>query len=326
MPDALVTGASGFVGGALVRRLVADGGDVRALVRSTAAAEAVERLGAHAVIGDLLDEDSLRGLADACRTVFHAAGLNATCLRRPARLDRVNVDGTVALLRAAARSNVRRVVYTSSAATIGEPAGTVATEDAPHRGRYLTAYERSKHRAEVAALDEAERLGLDLVSVNPSSVQGPGRAGGSARFLIHALRPGVRLAVRTTVSLVYVDDCVEAHLRADRSGRPGARYLVSGWTAPVEELLEILGIVVGRDIRARWVPRRAAALAATLAGAAWWLAGRDAPVCAETARALLHDHAVDGGKAERDLGLRYTPPAEWLTATVAWFRAQGLLE
>jgi dihydroflavonol-4-reductase len=325
MPDALVTGASGFIGGAITRRLVAEGRSVRALIRDPAHSDPLTMLGAEPVIGDLTDPRSLAAACRGCTTVFHVAGLTGACRRRPGDLERVNVDGTIAVVRAAADTGVGRVVYTSSGATIGEASGTVGTEATPHRGRYLSAYERSKHLAERAATAESARLGVDLVSVNPSSVHGPGRSDGTARLLIRALRPGIRLGVRTRVSLVSIGDCVEAHLLAERVGRSGERYLISGWSATTDQVVRTLERVSGRALPVRWVPRWTVVPAASILGAAWALARRDAPICRETARTLVHGHTFDGSRAERELGLRYTEPEAWLAETVRWFAEQGLV-
>ncbi|MCJ7725508.1 MAG: NAD-dependent epimerase/dehydratase family protein, partial [Acidimicrobiia bacterium] len=179
----------------MLRRLIADGRRVAALVRTPEAADAVQALGATPVRGDVRDPDTLRAAMEGCQVVYHASGVNAFCLRDPSEMMRVNIDGSVNVVRAAAVSGVTRVVYTSSAAAIGEAAGTVGSEESPHRGFHHTWYERSKHEAEVAVLAEAERLGVEVVSVNPSSVQGPGRRSGTARILIGYLGGRLRFAV-----------------------------------------------------------------------------------------------------------------------------------
>ena len=124
--------------------------------------------------GDLFDEGALVAGMHGCDTVFHVAGVNAMCLRDPNAMLRTNVDGSASVVQAAARAGVARVVFTSSAATIGEPRGVVGTEDTPHRGTFLSAYERSKFLAERRVLELGAELGVDVVCVNPSSVQGPG--------------------------------------------------------------------------------------------------------------------------------------------------------
>ncbi len=145
---ALVTGGSGFVGGALLEALAAQGREVRALARTKDAMAAVEARGGRPVRGDVLDIGSLVEGMRGCEVVFHAAGVNAVCVRERRPMYRVNVEGSGNVIRAARVAGVGRVVYTSSAAAIGEARGAVGREDTPHRGWYLSHYERSKHLAE----------------------------------------------------------------------------------------------------------------------------------------------------------------------------------
>lgn len=324
MPDAFLTGGTGFVGGALLRRLVAEGWRVRALARAPDGLDLVRSLGAEGVEGDLGDGAALRRGMAGCRVVFHAAGVNAMCLPDPAPMYRANVDGAAEVVRAAAAAGVDRVVHTSSAVTIGEEAGVTATEATPHRGSYLSHYERSKHLGEQAVLAEGSRTRVEVVCVNPSSVQGPGRTGGTARLLIGYLSGRLRWTADATFSLVFVDDCTRAHLLAEGRGAPGERYLVSGATLTVPDALALLGRVAGVERKVRSRPAWAASTGATLGGWAWHLAGRQAPVCREMARVLRHGAAYDGSKATRELGLSYTPLEEWLRTTVEWYRAEGL--
>ncbi|HXF35719.1 MAG TPA: NAD-dependent epimerase/dehydratase family protein [Actinomycetota bacterium] len=323
--EALVTGASGFVGGAVVRRLRAEGRTVRALVRSDDAARAARAAGARPVSGDVLDPTSLLEAMRGCGVVFHAAGVNAMCAPDPEAMLRTNVEGTANVVRAAAAAGVRRVVHTSSASTIGEPAGTVGREDTPHRGRYLSAYERSKHRAELRALELGRALGLDVVCVNPASVQGPGRTGGTARLLLEAVRGRLPFVVDARFTVVDVEDCALGHLLAADRGRPGERYLLAGATLTVREALELFERVAGSRPRVRFVPPRAALIAAGAVEAAARAVGRPPPVCREMVRTLLHGHAYDGGRAARELGLTYTPIEETLRRTLAWYVEQGML-
>lgn len=323
--DAFLTGATGFIGGALLDRLLASERSVTALVRTPAVAERLARRGVEPVVGDLLDHHSFAAALAGCRTVFHVAGLNAMCLRDPERLDSVNVGGTRAVVRAAADAGVGRVVYTSSAATIGERRGVVATETTPHRGSYNTAYERSKHRAEVAAFEESDRLGVPLVSLNPSSVQGPGRTGGTARILLAFLRGRLRFATDTSMSLVYIGDVIDAHVAAESRGVAGERYLVSGWTTSVAGAVAQMREVTGQDADVRYLPGWLLEVAGALTGGLWRVARRDAPLCREMVRALRHGHTYDGSRASRELGIAYTPPADWFAETIAWYRSEGLI-
>ena len=167
---ALVTGGTGFVGGGVVGALVQRGWDVVALSRTEAGAGALASAGARPALGDLAEPEAIHRAAAGCEVVFHAAGLNASCLPDPTPLVRINVEGTRNVLEAAARAGVRRFVHTSSAAAIGEPAGVVGHEGTRHRGWFLTASERSKFQAERLVLERGPELGLDVVCVDPSSV------------------------------------------------------------------------------------------------------------------------------------------------------------
>ncbi|NNM97956.1 MAG: NAD-dependent epimerase/dehydratase family protein, partial [Candidatus Dormibacteraeota bacterium] len=201
MPEqTLVIGGTGFIGGAILSSLVADQVPVRATVRG--GAEVVRAAGAEPVPADLLDLPSLSQAMAGCSLVYHAGGLNSMCPREPGRLFEVNVQGSANVITAAAQAGVRRVVYTSSAAALGERRGTVATEDSPHRGRFLSQYERSKYLAELKVLELGAKLGVEVVCVNPSSVQGPGRTRGTARWLIRYADGRLGWMVDTRVSLL----------------------------------------------------------------------------------------------------------------------------
>jgi dihydroflavonol-4-reductase len=240
-------------------------------------------------------------------------------------LYRGNVDGTRNLVRAAGAAGARRVVYTSSAATIGEEAGTLATERSPHRGRFLSHYERSKHEAERAARAEAARAGVELVAVNPASVQGPGRTRGTARILIDALNGRLRAVVDSRLSVVDVADCAEGHLLAEARGAPGERYLLSGATLTVREAVALLARIAGSDELPRRLPGPVAMAMAAAVEAGARARGRRPPVCREMVRTILHGHRYDGSRAARELGLAYTPIEASLRRAAEWYVAEGLV-
>lgn len=321
----LITGAGGFVGRAVLDRLVASGRTVRALARSDASAAALAEAGAEPVRGDILDPASLEWALRGAEVVYHVAGVNGFCLRDPRELFRANVDGTRNVVLAAGAVGARRVVYTSSAATIGEARGVVATESSPHRGHYLSAYERSKHEAERAALAAAAQAGVELVSVNPASVQGPGRTRGTARILIDALNGRLRMVVDSRLSIVDVADCAEGHLLAERHGVPGERYLLSGVTMTVREAVALLGRIAGHEEHPRRLPPPVAMALATGVEGIARLRRRRPPVCREMVRTILHGHHYDGSRATRELGLAYTPIEQSLRRTVDWYVAAGLV-
>jgi dihydroflavonol-4-reductase len=322
---AFVTGGSVFVGGALLRRLVEEGREVRALARSAEAAAAVTDAGARPVDGDVFDRTALVDAMRGCATVFHVAGVNAMCTRDPTSMIRTNVDGAAAVVRAAADAGVGRVIYTSSAATIGEPRGVAANEQTQHRGRFLSEYERSKFLGEEQVLALGLELDIEVVSVNPSSVQGPGRTGGSARLLIGLADARVAVTVDTFLSVVDIDDCTQAHLFAEDRGRPGERYLVSGASLTTRRAVALVRSFAGRPRRVLRVPRSFASLAGVVAGWGSRVVGRDLPFCSELARTLLHGHRYDASRAVRELGLTYRPVEDTVARTLGWYADHGLI-
>jgi len=320
-----VTGGSGLVGGALVARLIHRGDDVVALARSDEAAAKLEAKGARTVRGDILDEAAMTEGMRGSDLLYHVAGINTFCPTDPAALFHANVRGAEIAVRAAKAAGVRRIVLTSSAATLGEEGGTVGTEKSPHRGSYMSVYERSKHEGEVAALAAAKNAGIELVAVLPSSVQGPGRAGGTGRILIAYLNGKLKAFVDTRISLVDIDDTIEAHVLAAERGKPGERYLISGATITSLEALDIVSGIGGVRHDVRLLPAPVARVVGAAVEAGFRVRGKKPPVCREMIRTLLHGHNYDGSYAAAELGLSYTPVEDTLRRTIEWARSEGLV-
>jgi dihydroflavonol-4-reductase len=217
------------------------------------------------------------------------------------------------------------VVYTSSAATLGERKGTVGSEQSPHRGWFLSNYERSKYEAERDVLETAGELGVEVICLNPASVQGPGRATGSTRLLLDYLNGRLKVVVDSTLSLIDIADCVTGHMLAASRGKPGERYVLSGASLTVREGLALLGRIAGVELPVRTLPPSFAMAVATVAEAVARARRRTPRVCRELARTITHGHAYDGSKAVAELGLRYTPIEETLRRTIEWWVEQGLV-
>jgi dihydroflavonol-4-reductase len=326
MTKVFVTGGSGLVGGALVKQLVERGDEVTALARSDEAAAKLETAGARTVRGDVFDEPALKAGMIGNELVYHVAGINTFCPTDPAALFHVNVRGAELAVRAAHAAEVPRVVLTSSAAALGEAEGTVGNEDSPHRGSYMSVYERSKHEGEVAAFAAARAVGLDLVAVNPSSVQGPGRAGGTGRIMIAYLNGKLKVFVHTRLSIVDIDDTVQGHILAAERGRPGERYVINGATLLAEEALGIVNRIAGVQHAVRFIPPAGARVLAAGVEAGFRARGKKPPLCREMMRTMLHGHRYDGARATRELGLQYTPVEDTFRRTIDWARAEGLLK
>lgn len=317
-----VTGGSGVVGRAVVRHLVASGEEVWALARSAGSEGVLTDLGARVVTGDLLDRSALDRLMKGRDVVYHVAGVNEMCSREPERMWRVNVEGTTSALEAARSGGVRRFVLTSSATAIGEESGTVGHERSKHRGHFLSEYERSKTVSERLALDRV--TDVEVVAVNPSSVQGPGRSTGTGALFL-ALARGAPFAVDVTVSVVDIDDCARGHLLAAEHGVPGERYILSGHVVTVREAIGEINRLLKRRSRPFMLKPSVIRTSAPLVESVFRLMGKTPPICPESARVLLHGHRYDGTRASRDLGLDYTPLRDSLARTIDWFTETGLM-
>ncbi|MGH2698593.1 MAG: NAD-dependent epimerase/dehydratase family protein, partial [Actinomycetota bacterium] len=320
---AFITGGTGLLGSAILEHLVEEGREVSALCRSEESRSKLEGLGATPIVSHLLDPEGLEKAMVGCDVVYHAAGLNAFCLKNRSPLFEVNVQGSLNVVEAALRAGVRRVVYTSSAATIGEKSGTVGREDSMHRGWFLSEYERSKYEAERAVLDLARSRDLDLVCVNPSSAQGPGRAGGTAKIIVYYVTGRLKYFVNTRFSIVDIVDCSRGHLLAEQRGRSWNRYVLNSGTISAIDALGLMARITGVKYVPRFIPGRLAIGAAGAAANVYRLRGRTPPVCSEMVRTLVHGHAYDGTRAARELGLEYTSIEDTLERTVRWLIDEG---
>jgi dihydroflavonol-4-reductase len=318
-----ITGGSGVVGSALVRHLVTAGDEVTALAHSDRSVSILEALGARPVRGDVLDRESVRRLVSGSDQVFHVAGVNEMCSPHPEVMDQVNIEGTRIVLEESMRAGARRLIHTSSAATIGEESGTVGSESSPHRGSYQSRYERSKHLAELMLLEQCGEF--PVVLVNPASVQGPGRSTGTAKLFLDLLNGRLPFLVETSVAVVDIDDTARGHILAAERGSGGERYLLCGANFKMSDALNMLARAGGREMHPRFLPGGLVeALAAVGEGAAR-LVGRRPKFCREMIRVLRAGHVYDGTKATRDLGLAYTPIEETIRRTIEWFEVSGLL-
>jgi nucleoside-diphosphate-sugar epimerase len=336
-PPVLVTGATGFVGGLVAARLLAEGQDVRALARRDGdprlsvwgpagppAPDAPPPPGRLTVaVGDLGDRDALARAADGCEVVYHVAGLNTLCPLDPKALYEVNVEGTRRMLDAARAAGVRRLVLTSSAGVLGGDSGEAVGEDAPPPAHLPSEYARSKLAAERLALAFD---GIEVVAVNPSSVQGPGRRTGTAKLLLDYLNGKLPVSVPSTFGLCYTDDCASGHLLAAAAGHPGRRYVLNSTTVTTAQAFGLVAELVGLPRGPRELPPPLAMGMAAAVEAVARARGRQPSLCREAARTMLHPHVYDGSRAERELGVAYTPLQTALERTVRWYAAAGLLK
>src|SRR5204862_49183 len=183
---------------------------------------------------------------------------------------------------------------------------------------FLSEYERSKHDAEAAAVREAERHGIELVCVNPASVQGPGRTGGTARLILDYANGKLRTLVRSRFSLVDADDCSEGHVLAETSGAPGRRYLLAGVCVTTDEAVATLARITGIERRALHLPRPVALTAGDVAATVARVRGRSPRLCREMVATLLKGNAYDGTRASREIGTTSRSLAAMVSWTLSW--------
>jgi dihydroflavonol-4-reductase len=314
------------VGAAVARTLLAQGWEVRALVRESSDRSNLITLPVELALGDLTDRASLDRAVDDCAALFHVAADYRLGAPDPSELYRANVDGTRNILMAAQRAGVERVVYTSSVATIGIPAdGTPGDERTPVALEAMIGhYKRSKFLAEQAAL-EAAREGLSLVIVNPSTPIGPGdvKPTPTGRMVLDAAAGRMPAYVDTGLNVVHVDDVARGHLLALSRGRTGERYILGGMDMTLEQILGEIARIVGRKPPRVRLPYALVLPMAYVAEGVAKISGRSGRLTLEGVRMSRKRMFFSSEKAERELGYSWRPPAEALADAVDWFRGRG---
>jgi dihydroflavonol-4-reductase len=325
---ALVTGATGFVGAAVARALLAQGWGVRALVREGSDRSNLRNLSIELAVGNLTDRPSLDRAVSDCEALFHVAADYRLGAPDPSQLYHANVDGTRNILAAAREARVGRVVYTSSVATIGIPAdGSPGDERTPAALEAMIGhYKRSKFIAEQAAL-EAARDGLPLVIVNPSTPVGPGdvKPTPTGQLVLDAAAGRMPAYVDTGLNVVHVDDVAAGHLLALSRGRTGERYILGGRDMTLEQILGEIARIVGRKPPRIRLPYGAVLPLAYLAEGFARISGHRGRLTLEGLRMSRKRMFFSSAKAERDLGYSSRPPADAFADAVRWFRESGKL-
>lgn len=318
----LVTGATGFVGSAVARRLLREDHQVRVLARADSDRRNLHGLEVEVVEGDLADAASLARICDGCDAVFHVAADYRLWAPRPQELYQTNVEGTRALLEAARRAEVPRVVYTSSVATLGIPKdGTPGSETTPVAlGDMLGHYKRSKFLAERVAADYAAQ-GVPVVIVNPSTPIGPRdiKPTPTGRVVRDAMAGRMPAYVDTGLNVVHVDDVADGHWLAFKHGVVGERYVLGGTDMSLRDLLFEIADIVGRS-PPRWRLPHGALMPVAYAAEAWArLSGKPPIATVEEIRMSRKRMFFSSAKAQRELGYAAGPVRLALEDAVAWF-------
>jgi dihydroflavonol-4-reductase len=322
-----VTGATGFLGSQVARQLLARGAELRLLVRPTSRLDNIADLPADRVVGDLRNADSLRKGMAGCEFVFHVAADYRLWALNGQELYQSNVDGTRNLLAVARDSGVRRVIYTSSVATMGfGNNGRLTDENSPVSLENMVGdYKRSKFMAERLVI-EAAQGGQDVVIVNPTTPIGERdiKPTPTGQIVVDFLRRKFPAYVDTGLNLVDVVDCAEGHLSAMEKARPGERYILGGENLTLKQILDKLGAITGLPSPKIKVPYGVA-----LAAGAWgsFVVGgimkREPRATIEAVQMSRKKMFVTSAKAERELGWKPSAVDAALRRAVGWFKAHG---
>ena len=324
-----VTGASGFVGSAVARALLASGYQVRALVRKTSPRVNLDLAGLQIVEGDMRDERAVAQAAAGARYVFHVAADYRLWAPDPAEIIHNNVAGTRAVLRAAQAAGAERIVYTSSVATLrlnpdGVPAdeSVMLSEDAA-----IGAYKRSKVAAESLALKMVDDDGVPVVIVNPSTPIGPRdvRPTPTGRIIVEAASGRIPAFVDTGLNLVHVDDVARGHLLALRLGKIGQRYILGGENVSLARMLEMIAGLTGRTAPRVRLPRRAVYPIAFASEVLARFTGREPFATLDGLRMARYRMFFTSAKAQSELGYSARPAIEALKDAIDWFRRAHMI-
>jgi dihydroflavonol-4-reductase len=319
---ALVTGGTGFVGGAVVRELLRRGHEVKVLARATSRTGPLETLGVTVARGDILDAASITRALNGCDTLFHAAAIYEFWVQDRALLMQTEVDGSRNAMEAALAAGVGRVIYTSSSVVVGEAKGELGNENTVHRGYFLSPYEEAKYQAEQVVKQYRDRL--KIVILRPVAVIGAGDLKPTGQTTVNLLNGRIPGIFRGDVSFVDVGDVAAAHVLSAELERWGEDYIVAAETLPLVEVLRTTCRLAGVR-QPMIVPRFVARLFATIEEWKAKRTGKPPILPRHMFDLVVHGFRADGGKAARELGIQYKPIEESLRQAVRWYWEQGLL-
>jgi dihydroflavonol-4-reductase len=325
----LVTGATGFVGSAVARALLAQGRSVRVLVRRNSDKSNIRDLAAEQREGSLEDAASLARAITGCGALFHVAADYRLWVPNPEAMYRANVDGTRALMAAALAQGVERVVYTSSVATLGlHDDGTPSDETTPSGlDDMIGHYKRSKFLAEEIVRDMVSTRGLPAMIVNPSTPVGAGdiKPTPTGRLIVEAASGRMPAFVDTGLNVARVEDVAAGHLLAEEKGRIGERYILGGENLTLREILRRIAAIVGRRPPSIGLPVPALIPVAFAAEAVARVTGKEPFVTVDSLRLARKKMFFSSRKAIDDLGYAPRPADLAFADAVAWFRRIGMV-
>jgi len=315
------------MGSHVAQQLSRDGADLRILIRPTSKLENLAGLPAETVVGDLLQVEALRTAIRGCEAVMHVAADYRLWVTDPETMLATNVTGTRELLRLAREENCRRVVYTSSVATIGFFSdGRISDEATPvSLADMVGHYKRSKYLAEQEAV-AAARQGQQVIILNPTTPIGSGdiKPTPTGRIVVDFLKRKFPAYMDTGLNLVDVNEVARTHVHALEAGRPGERYILGGENLTLKQILDKMSAITGLPSPTMRVPHSVAMIFAlcdqTITGK---MRGQEPRATVEAVRMGKKMMFVSSAKAERELGFRVVPVYPALRSAIDWFRAHG---
>jgi dihydroflavonol-4-reductase len=326
----LVTGATGFLGSAVARALIEAGHRVRALARPSSDRRNLEDIDIETVTGDLDRPETLAPALKGCSALFHVAADYRLWVRDPASMYRTNIEGSAALIRAAAQAGVSRAVYTSSVAVLGiDKSGKPADESTPVAlTDMIGPYKRSKFLAERAVAAAALETGLPVVTVNPSTPIGPRdiKPTPTGQTIVMAASGRMPAYVDTGLNLVHVDDCAQGHLLAFARGAPGERYILGGEDYSLARMQAEIAALTDRrpaTISLPIAPLYPLAIGAEIVAR---FTGKEPLLTRDSLRMARKHMFFSSAKAIRDLGYRFRPANDGLHDAVSWFKEAGYIK
>jgi len=325
----LVTGGSGFVGSAIVRHLLADGYQVRVLLRSNSPVDNLAGLDVQQVMGDLTDAASLKNALKGCTSLIHTAADYRLWMSDSAPMYAANVQGTRHIMQAALDAGIERIVYTSSVATLGLHAdATAADENTPSSlGDMVGHYKRSKFMAENAVRKMVVENGLPAVIVNPAMPAGPRdiKPTPSGQMILDCARGRMPAYVNTGLNIVHVDDVAAGHVLALKHGTIGERYILGGENMSLKAILTCVATLAGKRPPRVCLPHNLVLPLAWVVEALARVSGSTHPMMTVDGVRMAKKHMYfSSAKAEKELAYTHRPAIEALRDAVAWFQARGV--
>ena len=326
----LITGATGFVGSAVARTFAKRGHALRLLARPSSDRRLLEGVDAEIVTGDLTDPASLARAAKGCQYVVHVAADYRIWVPDPNDMLRANIDGALAMIRAAADAGAERIVHCSSVAAIGLVGdGSLSDETTPAReSDFVGVYKRSKFLAERAVLDLAAKESLPVVVVNPAAPVGPRdiKPTPTGKMVLDCAAGRVPAYIDTGLNIVHVDDVAEGHALALERGRIGENYILGGENLLLKDVLALISDVAGRSPPRIRLPEAVVWPIAWIMEKTAGVTGIPPVMTTDHLKMARKKMFYSSAKAQRELGFTARPAREAVIDALAWFRSMGMLK